>query len=85
MAASTDATAVMPPALFGSKWFEKLEGLSGDVGARSLLRHAKTVRASPDELLDIDHPEIWSVRMLTALDLIAVGSRHDPPLWRAAC
>lgn len=57
IAASTDGTTVMPPALFGSEWFDALLGLSGDVGARSLLRHAKTVRASPDELLDIDHPD----------------------------
>lgn len=57
LVASSDGVHRMPPALFGAGWFDALERLSGDRGARSLLDEAETVVASPEELLDIDTAE----------------------------
>jgi len=54
--ASSNGQDPMPPALFGRSWFERLETLQGDRGARALLRRADLVTASASELLDVDTP-----------------------------
>lgn len=53
---SSDGRHVSPPAMFGRALFDDLEALTGDRGARSLLRDALLVPASPDALRDIDTP-----------------------------
>jgi molybdenum cofactor cytidylyltransferase len=47
------------PILFGSQWFEPLQLLTGDVGARVLARSARKIKFVdwPDGSLDIDRPE----------------------------
>jgi molybdenum cofactor cytidylyltransferase len=57
LVASSDGHHRMPPALFGARWFDALEELTGDRGARALLDRAKEVVASPEELRDIDTTE----------------------------
>lgn len=47
----------MPPALFGADWFDALERLQGDKGARHLLAGARGVAAPPGTLMDIDRRE----------------------------
>ena len=47
----------LPPALFGSDWFEKLEHGTGDAGARSLIAGGKLIRAAAGSLRDIDTPD----------------------------
>lgn len=56
LAASSGGVNRMPPALFGSAWFDRLEQLSGDKGARMLLDQAEIVACAPGELIDVDHP-----------------------------
>lgn len=56
-----------PPALFGSRHFGKLIGLTGDTGARELIAKAEVVAANPGELVDIDTREElarWNARPL---------------------
>ncbi len=52
--ASRDEGRLSPPALFGQAHFAALLGLSGDQGARSLLRAGIAVAAPPGSLADID-------------------------------
>jgi molybdenum cofactor cytidylyltransferase len=52
--ASSNGTKPMPPALFGRGRFDTLIGLTGDAGARDLLRGGRQVVADPAELVDID-------------------------------
>ena len=47
----------LPPALFGSDWFEKLEHGAGDAGARALIAGGKLIRAAAGSLRDIDTPD----------------------------
>jgi molybdenum cofactor cytidylyltransferase len=47
----------MPPALFGAAWFDELERLTGDRGARHLLARARGIAAPSDTLVDIDRRE----------------------------
>jgi molybdenum cofactor cytidylyltransferase len=54
--ASSDGARRSPPALFGRGWFDRLEQVSGDQGARALLREAAVVAADPRELVDVDTP-----------------------------
>ncbi|MDF0546144.1 nucleotidyltransferase family protein [Sphingobium sp. H39-3-25] len=54
--ASSTGGRRMPPAVFGSSWFDALDALKGEMGARSLLAHAVMVEASRRELRDIDYP-----------------------------
>lgn len=54
LVASSDGIVRMPPALFGAAWFDALETLSGDRGARAMLEQAEIVLADPAELHDID-------------------------------
>jgi molybdenum cofactor cytidylyltransferase len=52
--ASATGDARMPPALFPRAFWPTLATLSGDAGARTILRGAITVQAAPDMLADID-------------------------------
>lgn len=60
----------MVPALFGRESWDALASLSGDEGARTLLRDAPRVEAAADWLIDID----------TAADLAAASA--PPPAQR---
>ena len=55
--ASSCAGRIMPPALFGQQHFAALMNLSGDQGARVLLRDAPFVVGDARCLADIDHPD----------------------------
>ncbi|MEO5867189.1 MAG: nucleotidyltransferase family protein [Sphingomonas sp.] len=52
--ASSDGVSPKPPALFGSAHFDTLENLTGDEGARPLIRAGRHVVTTPAELIDID-------------------------------
>ncbi len=52
--ASSDGTKPTPPALFGRGRFDALLGLTGDAGARDLLRGGRHVTTDSAELVDID-------------------------------
>ena len=54
--ASSGGTAVSPPALFGRGEFGRLLALTGDAGARDLLRGGRHVVTAPAELTDVDTP-----------------------------
>lgn len=62
LAASVDAAATVsggtksPPAAFGKSFLPQLARLSGDSGARDLLRHAALVEAEPKLVRDFDTP-----------------------------
>jgi molybdenum cofactor cytidylyltransferase len=63
--ASSDGVSVSPPALFGRGQFARLLALTGDAGARDLLRGGTHVVAAPGELTDVDTPgELERLRML---------------------
>lgn len=49
-----------PPAVFGARHFSELMQLTGDEGARHLLRQASIVVAPPHELADFDTPADFS-------------------------
>lgn len=55
--ASSREGQAMPPALFARSQFAALESLTGDRGARDLLRTARLVSANPLELIDFDRPD----------------------------
>lgn len=55
--ASSNGEHPMPPVLFGSAHFEMLTTLSGQAGARDLVRAGKHIITSAFELVDIDTPE----------------------------
>ncbi|MEG3176346.1 nucleotidyltransferase family protein [Sphingomonas sp. RB3P16] len=55
--ASSNGVHPTPPAVFGAGQFEALLTLSGDEGARAIVRAGRHVIASAAELLDIDRPE----------------------------
>jgi molybdenum cofactor cytidylyltransferase len=61
IAASEHAGCLRVPALFSARWFDELEALSGDAGARRLLElHRDEVAAVPlpdGEEPDVDTPE----------------------------
>lgn len=59
LVASVNGAQPMPPALFGRGWFDALEKLDGDEGARAIIARADIVRADPSILVDIDRPEDW--------------------------
>jgi molybdenum cofactor cytidylyltransferase len=54
--ASAAAGKAMPPAWFPRSRFAELTRLSGDQGARTLLRDARLVQAPADVLADVDSP-----------------------------
>lgn len=66
LVASTDGGHRTPPAVFGADWFDELEALSGDRGARDLLQRGTAISAAPGDLLDIDTPD----------DLVVARTRH---------
>lgn len=47
----------LPPALFAIGLLDELADMTGDAGARSLLRNAVLVRVARNELLDVDTPD----------------------------
>jgi molybdenum cofactor cytidylyltransferase len=55
--ASSDGRDTKPPALFGRGQFACLKDLSGDTGARDLIRGGRHVVTAPAELIDVDTPE----------------------------
>lgn len=55
--ASSDGVQPRPPVAFGRDRFAFLKALTGDEGARDLVRGGKHVVTSPAELIDIDTPE----------------------------
>ena len=55
--ASSDGRKPGPPALFGRDRFDALLGLTGDAGARDLIRAGRHILADPAELVDIDTPD----------------------------
>lgn len=55
--ASVTGALASPPALFGRDWFDALEGLGGDRGARALLDGAVRVAAPFAMLADVDTPD----------------------------
>lgn len=55
--ASTDGDAPRPPAVFGHARFAELLAITGDRGARELIRGGRLVNASTAELVDIDTRE----------------------------
>ena len=55
--ASSDGTTRTPPAVFGEAYFDTLENLTGDVGARALLDESVTIACESECLIDIDTPE----------------------------
>jgi molybdenum cofactor cytidylyltransferase len=54
LTASTDGSTPMPPALFPREHWPALLATDGDAGARTVLKAAQLVAASPQELRDID-------------------------------
>lgn len=65
VASTSSGRAPRPPAVFGRSLFAQLLSLSGDHGARDLIRAGRLVEAPMDELVDID----------TRGDLILLQSR----------
>jgi molybdenum cofactor cytidylyltransferase len=55
--ASSDGRELKPPALFGRDRFDALLGLTGDAGARGLIRGGRHILADPAELVDINTPD----------------------------
>ncbi|MDJ0642446.1 MAG: nucleotidyltransferase family protein [Erythrobacter sp.] len=55
--ASSHGAARMPPAVFGSGYFDDLAELGGDRGARNLLQQGETVSCPAEWLADIDRRE----------------------------
>lgn len=55
--ASRGERAITPPAIFGRAHFAALRAMSGDHGAKSVLRDAPMVAADPRWLQDVDTPE----------------------------
>jgi molybdenum cofactor cytidylyltransferase len=55
--ASSDGTTPHPPALFGADRFDALLDITGDQGARDLIRAGRHVVTTPAELIDVDTPE----------------------------
>lgn len=59
LAYTTLAGARTPPAVFGAQWFDVLEALEGDTGARSILEAAPAsagVAGAREHFIDIDSP-----------------------------
>lgn len=60
--ASSGEGAAQPPALFTAAWFPRLLSLTGDAGARSLLRAeaARLARVPLDQPADLDTPDDYA-------------------------
>jgi molybdenum cofactor cytidylyltransferase len=70
---SSDGGAPKPPALFGRDRLAELLAMTGDRGARDLIRAGRLVAASPAELVDIDTRE-----ELAALAATRTNGRSPP-------
>jgi CTP:molybdopterin cytidylyltransferase MocA len=57
LVASQDGALVSPPAIFSREQFGALLGLTGDQGAKPLLKTAYLVTSPPAALVDVDDPE----------------------------
>ena len=57
MVASSDGRDAKPPALFGAGRFDAIMAVTGDRGARDMIRAGRHVVASPAELVDVDTPD----------------------------
>ena len=55
--ASSDGVDPKPPALFGRDRFDDVLAITGDQGARDLIRAGRHVVTNPAELIDVDTPE----------------------------
>lgn len=55
--ASSDGKSPKPPALFGAERFDALLSLTGDAGARDMIRAGRHVVTNAAELIDVDTPE----------------------------
>jgi molybdenum cofactor cytidylyltransferase len=55
--ATAGSNNASPPALFGREYLEEMTSLSGDTGARQLLRDAATIAIADQYLVDIDDPQ----------------------------
>jgi molybdenum cofactor cytidylyltransferase len=55
--ASFNGTARLPPVILPPSIYESLDRLSGDYGARRILKNARQVIGDADMLADIDRPE----------------------------
>lgn len=55
--ASSDGVSPKPPVVFGCERFDFLLTLTGDEGARELVRSGRHVVTTPAELIDVDTPE----------------------------
>ena len=55
--ASSDGESPKPPAVFGRERFDLLLDVSGDQGARDLIRAGRHVVTNANELIDVDTPE----------------------------
>ncbi|QNE32641.1 NTP transferase domain-containing protein [Sphingomonas sp. NBWT7] len=63
--ASSDGRQPRPPALFGRDRFDELLAITGDHGARALIRAGKHVVTTAAELIDVDTPgELEELRRL---------------------
>lgn len=81
--ASSDGHSPKPPAVFARPHFDTLQALSGDQGARDLIRAGRHVVTNAAELIDVDTPEeLERLRELVhapeALTLPGTR-RHDRP------
>ena len=55
--ATADGKRAQVPAVFGRSHYAALAALSGDSGARELLRSARTIACDPELLADFDQPQ----------------------------
>jgi molybdenum cofactor cytidylyltransferase len=55
--ASSDGKATKPPVLFGRAQFDALSILTGDAGARDMVKRGRHVVTNPAELIDVDTRE----------------------------
>lgn len=55
--ASSDGVSPKPPAIFGRECFAELMQVTGDEGARALIKRGRHVVTSAAELIDVDTPE----------------------------
>ena len=76
--ASSDGRTPSPPALFGRDRFAALLAITGDHGARDMIRAGKHVVANPNELIDVDTPE----ELERLRDLVHAPEAYNRPTGR---
>ncbi|MDP1028518.1 nucleotidyltransferase family protein [Sphingomonas sp. KR1UV-12] len=84
--ASSDGREPKPPVLFGRDRFDALLSLTGDRGARDLIRAGHHVVTSPAELIDIDTPEDLERlrRAVHATGRFCTSDPTDPDDWETS-